>query len=168
MLPWGGPASLCEWWSSCPPSGRTPELTMVFKAQWENTLFLSKLTTLQCFWLVFRQRKKSLRAIHIQNNPPQRPHRKSGQRCGPAAINISEKPWRSGEADKTFVTLLLAEYTKHTLVLNHVILCVLPQQTTWYPLSKPAVISKKSYCSKKTTNKDFTYILATTSTTSTP
>ena len=47
-------------------------------------------------------------------------------------------------------TLLLADYTKHTFVLNHVILCVLPQQTTWYPLSKPAVISKKSCCSKKT------------------
>ena len=27
----------------------------------------------------------------IQNNPPQRPHHKSGQRCGPAAINISTK-----------------------------------------------------------------------------
>ena len=103
-----------------------PRFSIVFKATWENTLFLSKQYFVQVYRQVgehrifsmlrlrledmgsvkmqticrvciestqffSQQRKKNLRTIYIRNSPPQRPHRKSGQRCGPAAININRK-----------------------------------------------------------------------------
>ena len=73
--------------TSVPPSGRTPELfNSAIEARGNG-----KGGSVKCALKAHSFFPPKKKAIYIQNNPPQRPHRKSGQRCGPAAININRK-----------------------------------------------------------------------------